>query len=216
MADQADLQNDSQVRDWVRETGVEKLADGRKQLQAAKDRFINEGDSEDVESDTRAALVAMRSAMNWLEDTDLFDEAHAELDAAGAYTRRTFGCWLHREGAEYQQRCPVALAHNRVGLSPAFGIEESECTICGQDPATCTHIAGRVYGGQRCARRITKGRILEVSLVARPAQPDARIFAMSITASELREALGPGFQPGMDVSCDRCLSPCDGVSRPWG
>lgn len=170
MADETNLQNDNEVRDWARETGDEKLADGRKQLDAAKHRFVNQGDSEEVEGETRAALAVLRSAMDWLEDTDLFDEAHAELDAAGAYTRQTFGCWLHREGTSYEQRCPVALAHHRVGLSPAFVVEASECTICGQDPATCLHIAGRVYDGKRCARRITKGRILEVSLVARPAR----------------------------------------------
>jgi hypothetical protein len=217
VADDGAAQPDTaEVTDWVLDTGLERLAHGREQLKAAQAVVQNEGATGQAEDDTRAALSTLRSAVDWLEDTDRFDEAHAQLDEAGAYTRSTFGCWLHCDGAYYEQRCPVALAHNRVGMSIAFVVEESECTICHQAPETCSHVTGRVYNGERCARLITKGRILEVSVVARPAQPDARFLAVSVPISDLVEALGPDFEPGMDVSCDRCLSPCDGVSRPWG
>jgi len=53
----------------------------------------------------------------------------------------------------------------------------------------------------------------EVSLVNKPAQPEARITQISISASELQAELGDGFVPGMEVSCDKCLRPCGGVIK---
>lgn len=202
--------------DWILKTGRDKLDHGREQIQRAKSMVARGGPTPEAEAQARAAFDELRSAMNWLEDSPLFEEAHEALDAAGIFTRRTFGCWLHREGTSYSQQCPVALAHNRIGMSLGFIIEKSECTVCHQAPETCSHITGRVYDGTFCARLITQGRILDLSIVARPAQPDARIESIGMPVAELQEALGPTFTPGMDVSCDRCLSPCDGVSRPWG
>jgi hypothetical protein len=152
--------------------------------------------------------------MNWLEDTSRFEEAHETLDRAGAFVRHTFGCFLHREGSEYSQRCPVALAHSRVGMSPAIIVRQAECSICGADPEECPHIGGRVYNGETCHRIITEAEIIEVSLVTRPKQPDARINSMGVGIDELRKVLPAVWQAGMPVRCDRCLTPCDGVKEP--
>ena len=84
--------------------------------------------------------------------------------------------------------------------------------MCGHDPEDCDHITGQYYEGDHCFRRITKARILEISLVSRPSQPDARIEYCSISFDDLRKEFGPSLQYGMDVSCDKCLSPCNGVS----
>jgi hypothetical protein len=53
----------------------------------------------------------------------------------------------------------------------------------------------------------------EVSIVTKPAHPEARIQSISISVADLRASLGDNFEPGMDVSCDRCLSPCGGLIR---
>jgi len=192
------------------EYGLIKLRDAQAHI-ASAERLLQRGDRGEAEGVARGALELFRSAMNWLEDTDEFERAHKLTDLAGAYVRRTFGCWLHQEGASYSQRCPVALAHNRAGMSVACVVEKSECSICGEDPNDCTHIAGREYNESHCYRLITQADILEISLVRRPRQPDARITSLSVGVEELQEELGPRWRPGMAVSCDRCLLPCEGV-----
>ena len=201
-----------QVSDWIIEHGLTAAAQAERTLANAME--LEGGEWPRAEETARTALAEFRSAMNWLEDTEHFDEAHRKLDEAGSYVRRTFGCQLFQDGTRYEQRCPVALAHNRIGLSPGMIIRASECSICGQDPVTCPHITGRTYDGEFCARRITEADVLEVSLVSRPSQPDARIHAISIDNDELRERLPPEWEPGIPVNCDRCLLPCDGVHDP--
>jgi hypothetical protein len=109
----------------------------------------------------------------------------------------------------------VSLAHNRVGFSPGYIVRAAECSICHLDPEDCGHIAGRTYDGEVCHRILTQLDLLEVSLVGRPAQPDARIERIGVGDAELRERLGPRFRRGIPVTCDRCLTPCDGVRRPF-
>jgi hypothetical protein len=165
----------------------------------------------------RGALATLRSAMNWLEDTEHFEAAHSMLDKAGVLARTEFaeGCALPYENGTYFMDCPVALAHNRVGMSIGFIARAVECSICGRDPDECTHITGRIYDGKRCIRRITDLDLIDVSFVARPKQPDARIMRMSVDMSDLREWIGQEFTPGVPVTCHRCLGECDGVARPF-
>src|SRR5690349_22546945 len=70
-----------------------------------------------AERAAREALTSFASALDWAEDTDREDETHRKLDEAGEWVRRTFGCHLHLENGAYSQRCPVALGHNRIGMS---------------------------------------------------------------------------------------------------
>lgn len=192
--------------------GLSRLQEAQASI-ASAERFFQRAEREEAESVARGALELFRSAMNWLEDTEEFERAHELIDLAGAYVRRTFGCSLHQEGTSYSQRCPVALAHNRAGMSVAYVVQGSECSICGEDPNDCAHIAGRVYDGSHCYRLITQADILEISVVRRPRQPDARITSMSVSLEDLQASLGPSWRPGMPVSCDRCLLPCDGVQE---
>jgi hypothetical protein len=155
--------------------------------------------------------------MDWFEgvsDVD-FDAAHEALDDGGAWVRETFGCQLTFENGTYYQECPVALAHNRSGLSVGMIINQAQCSICGRDPEDCEHITGRLYGDDRCIRIIKDAEVREVSLVARPAQPDARISKVSIDREDLQEQLGPRWHPGIPVNCDRCLTACEGVADPF-
>jgi len=54
-------------------------------------------------------------------------------------------------------------------------------------------------------------RILDVAIVDRPANPDARFMTLPVSLSELRADLDPSFRPGDEVSSDRCLSACSGL-----
>jgi hypothetical protein len=193
----------------------------------------------------RRALSMFRSAMNYLEDLPPFHEAHEALDEAGLWVRTTFGCSLSQQGTSYSQTCPVALAHVRVGLSPGLEVGFIRCSICWADAESCPHITRESYsdipcrkspdgtcnlcrrtdcphevgvslGPARCFHLVEEiVAVREVSFVGRPSQPDARIEIMNMSHQELREALGPDWEPGMPVSCDRCLSPCPGMSDPF-
>jgi hypothetical protein len=55
--------------------------------------------------------------------------------------------------------------------------------------------------------------LVEVSFVPKPAQPEARIMEMPIPVPELIEALGDTFVPGDEVSYDRCLRECEGLTH---
>lgn len=202
--------------DWAVEKGLDLLGEGRKQEKRARYLTVVPDPLDEAEPTARKALSTLRSAMNWLEFTDHFEAAHAALDDTGRFTRETFGCHLTWREDQYWQECPVALAHNRVGMSPAMVIGRAECSICRSDPEDCEHITGRTYDGEMCVRVIAEVRqILEVSMVGRPAQPDARLMAVSLGVKQFRERFGAGFVPGAHVNCDRCLYPCDGVSRPF-
>lgn len=166
-----------------------------------------------AEAHARESLATLRSAMDWLEDTDCFVEAHQALDSAGRQVRQIFGCHLGQQGSDYFQECPVALGHNRLGMSVGAVVNRVECSICGADPEDCEHITGRLYDGQRCGRNLCDFEFTEVSIVRRPAFPDARIGSIGVSHESLRAELGPRWKPGTPVRCDRCLSDCDGVAE---
>lgn len=202
------------VNDPRTRVGLEKLETGSRLVAEAvvpSPAFSLPGE---LEKKARDGLAVLRSAVDWLEDTEHFDRAHRALDQAGRQVRSSFGCHLTFERAKgYSQACPVALAHSRVGMSAGFIVEEAECSICKRDPEDCEHITGQRYGDEGCVRVITRASLLEVSLVSRPNQPDARIHSMSLSRSELETALGPLFRYGMPVSCDRCLAECGGMTE---
>jgi hypothetical protein len=194
---------------------------------------------DNAEKDARAALTLFARSLDWAEDTEEEDEAHRLMDQAGAWVRETFGCQLTRSETQYSQTCPVALAHNRIGMSIG-GTAKRLCSLCGGDLSECEHIPGTSYlvpGGvsplgwcrvclqEACEHTpdqnhrvpvvgiIKEMDLVEVSFVPKPAQPEARIMEMSIPVSELVEALGDEFIPGDEVSCDACLLQCRGLTK---
>ncbi|MDY6948933.1 MAG: hypothetical protein SXG53_24835 [Pseudomonadota bacterium] len=217
-----------------------RLGNARSHIIAAQSALVTDAGDTTAEVEARDALSAYASALNWAEDTDLEEAVHNEMDGAGAWVRRTFGCAVAREGSEYFQRCPVALAHTRVGLSVG-GYARKRCSLCGDDLSECPHFPGVAYlvpGGpdnlgwcRICLREegcehasdqmyrasvvstIVEMALEEVSIVAKPAQPDARISSISMSVGELQQALGDRFVAGLDVSCNRCLSACAGLHR---
>ena len=216
----------------------ERLATVETKLAVAESMLTSEND--DAESEARAALAGFASALNWAEGGPFEQAVHARMDQAGRWVRERFGCKLHREGNEYFQRCPVALGHNRMGMSVG-GLSGKVCSICGEDFSECPHRPGveyvvngavgplewcRVCGerdgcehlrDERYRARliviIVEMQLEEVSIVDNPAFRDARITSMSYTLDDLRQALGEDFAPGADVACNRCLLDCDGLSR---
>jgi hypothetical protein len=195
----------------VVERGLVWLCKGKRSFRHAQYIVSIEGPTKAAEEKARTSLQFLRGAMDLLEDTEHFEEAHKQLDLAGAFIRRTFGCRLHQSNSgSYEQRCPAALGHLRAGTSLGIIIRASECSICQQDPETCPHIKGRWYDGKFCSRRIKKFEVFEVALVSKPVDPHARIQSFPIGSKQLRERLGPQFKPGMPVNCDICLKPCEG------
>lgn len=187
----------------------------------------------------REALTFLRAAVDNLDDQREQLDAHFGLDQAGRWVRATFGCSLEQDEKGYSRTCPVDLGHERWGSSIGADNAVRICMVCGQDARLCRHVAGRIYDARAqridggcnvcgsidacdhkpgetypivCSRLITKVDLREISIVSRPADTGARFFKISVSTEALRASLGPdGWEPGMPVSCDRCLHPCGGL-----
>jgi hypothetical protein len=193
---------------FMTEQGDRLRAEARDKLAEAR-----RGPHAEAELNAREGLALYAKAMNYLEDTPHFESVHEEMHSSGRWVREAFGCSLHQEGEHYEQRCPVAVVHKRLGFSPEIMVREWHCSICNRPPEECDHIGGREYDGERCYRVITRADFVSVSIVNRPAQPEARLLALPLSVEELRRALPPEWSPGMPVNCDQCLLPCPGVEE---
>lgn len=210
-------------------------------LMERADTLVQESCYDDAEASAREALQWYARALDWAEDSPQEDYAHQKLDMAGRLVRHAFGCTIRWDGSAYQEECPVSIAHVRVGLSVG-GPARRICSLCGEDLSECPHQRGTAYwvsGGidalgwcRVCMRRnecehtpdqryraavgaiVVDMSIEEVSLVDKPAMPEARFTKKTMDTSELRALLGPEFSPGVPLSCDRCLKECDGLIRP--
>jgi hypothetical protein len=190
------------------------LRRARSTLHDARRIIESEGATSEGEGIAREALALFRSAMDWLEDSDRFENAHQEMDAGGNFVRQTFGCWLHQRARDdYLQTCPVARAHEGRLFARHDRASGGMFDLPSRRRRVRAHYRPS-YEGEECHRILRDIEILEISVVARPAQPDARIMAQPVPVSELRKALPPDWKPGIAVSCDRCLTPCDGVHDP--
>ena len=234
--------DDDLREDYRRGQILNRRAAAKELMRVAHDKIADPDDADAMaaaEDAARQALGLFARSLDWAEDSPDEDEAHELMDNAGWWVRTTFGCQLGRSGSGYRQRCPVALAHNRIGLSVG-GTAVRVCSICGADFSECEHLPGTAYmvpGGpdplgwcrvclkETCEHepgqqyrvsvvaRITEMSVDEVSLVPKPANPECRILEMSISTSDLVEALGSEFVPGSEVSCDRCLYECGGLIK---
>jgi hypothetical protein len=192
----------------------------------------------EAESIGRKMLATAASAFWNAEDTKLETVTHSEMDDYGRWVRTTFGCNLTYESGNYHQRCPVAIAHKRVGMSIGFTVRQRICSICGNDWADCPHSPSKLYdvpGGLNergvchvCAAEdctdhlpgyiyrtppiaiVTEIEELhEISLVRKPAQPDARPTSLPVDIAPL----GLSFSPGTAINCNRCIRPCTGIEE---
>ena len=218
-----------------------RAAQGAGHLETA--RVLLRGDRPDVpaaEREARAGLSLLARSLDWAEDTNFEDDAHQRMDEAGRWVRSVFGCAIEWDGTSYFETCPVALGHNRIGMSVG-GVAVRICSLCGEDLSECEHLRGVAYfvpGGAEdlgwcrvclfdadCDHSrdqryrvgvvsiIREMQITEVSLVNKPAHPGARLLRVSVPFTQLQEVLGPELSPGDGVSCDKCLLECDGLRR---
>jgi hypothetical protein len=93
------------------------LAEGRREIGEIAFLLLRRQPRRTVEDRARAALVTLRRAMDWLEDSPEFEEAHRVLDLAGEYVHGTFGCELHWNGAEYLRSAARILSAARISAA---------------------------------------------------------------------------------------------------
>lgn len=195
-----------------------------------------------AEGFARSALDQFASAMNWMEGAAEFDLAHTELHEVGLMCYEHFGegCRFAEVGPDFEQRCPAALVHSRFGFSPSM-TGNAICSICDVDVSECPHRPGATYkvtaavhasgrcnicAEQRC-REHTPGEaydaqvritvtevdhIEEISIVAKPRQPDARLRGVRIPRADFEAKLGHLIPVGAPLNCDRCAGECSGFS----
>jgi hypothetical protein len=224
-----------------------RMAEGRRLLREARSAAFSSrtalaaGDRS-AEAHARTALARYASAMNWTEGTAEFEIAHAELHTLGRICRERFpnGCRFTEVDNDFEQRCPAALVHSRLGVQPVI-VGNAICSICDSDISECPHRPGHTYpveaavhplgacnvcGNQDCAEHIV-GRIYdaearvsitevyefeEVSVGANPTQPDARLTAVRIARKDFEAKLGKEIPAGAHVNCDHCLRECGGFN----
>ena len=98
-----------------------------------------------AESTARRMLAVSASAFLNAEDTEFESLTHDEMDSYGTWVRTTFGCHFIYESGNYYQRCPVAIAHKRIGMSIGFSVRRHICSICGEDWSDCIHSPNELY-----------------------------------------------------------------------
>lgn len=60
--------------------------------------------------------------------------------------------------------------------SPEIIAKIELCTVCDQDFRSCSHIAGRIYGGKRCAKIPRQIEARGISIVQHPVDPRCRLW----------------------------------------
>ncbi|MFF2318238.1 hypothetical protein ACFVTE_18465 [Arthrobacter sp. NPDC058097] len=200
---------------------------------------IDQKTLDEVEPLIRHSESAAVAALNYLEDHELAEVAHAAIHRAAFMRRGLFGCPIVlREDDEFWTNCSISMSHLRLGTSAGL-ISDFECSICGKLVEDCDHIMNEVYyksaahidgkcsicGATTCEHEAGKAYpavayanarnmgLEEVSLVARPRYPQARIVEESVD-------LGPaGDDPRVRraaqqhiLNCDGCLGPCKGFN----
>jgi len=192
----------------------------------------------ELERQARAALGAAVDAFDHLEDTYLAARTHALAHSIGELVASLFGCCAKREGDRWFDVCRLSLMHLRVGASLGF-VARRHCSVCDNDFADCQHQPGNTYSmvaarrpdgscticdGADCVAHlpgvafpvvahavVRDGRVDEMSFVARPRDPLARLTDVEIPPWEV--AASPGNDAaGTTLCCERCTSPCTGFT----
>lgn len=193
-----------------------------------------------IEPRLSRAVASAMEALNYLEDHELMEDAHSAIHRAAFLKRGLFGCPIVlRDDDEYWSECPINISHLRLGISAGL-VSEFECSICRELVEDCDHQMGEFYpmvtargndgkcylcNTEQCehpdgetfliqayasARNV---KAAEVSFVARPRYPLARIYGESKDLgvlgddSRIRYAAAHG-----DLQCDADLGPCKGFN----
>lgn len=196
-----------------------------------------------IESRLREPIEAMvenaKAALNFLEDTELCDDAHGLLHLAGRLRFGFLGCMLRAEDGVLRTDCPVLVGHQRWGISPEL-VTEWACSICGRRPDTCPHITDEEYdvvidrSGPTCnacfaedcehqhgdmvqasAHNVAVSfQAIAIATVARPRDPLARVEVLSLGSVSDPELLA--LAEAGELRCSACILPCRGFQAPEG
>lgn len=193
-----------------------------------------------IEPHIKKSVNAAMDALNYLEDHELMEEAHAAIHRAAFLKRGLFGCPVVFRDDEYRTDCPINISHLRMGVSAGL-VSDFECSICGELVEDCDHQMGQLY--PKVASRTDEGtcticdsvhcehsegeillvqahanalniRAAEVSFVARPRYPLARIVEESKDMGPLHDdpRLRDAAKHG-NLNCDADLGPCKGFNE---
>jgi len=97
-----------------------------------------------AERRARGALDRVVRAFWWAEGLPEEETIHELMHELGRWVRQTFGCTILAHDGVYEQRCPVALAHSRMGMSVGFTARRL-CSLCGEDLSECPHMPDTAY-----------------------------------------------------------------------
>lgn len=193
-----------------------------------------------IEPHIKSSISASVNALNYLEDHPLREEAHAAIHRAAFVGRGLFGCAVVLRDGDFWSGCPINVSHIRRGVSAGL-VSDFACSICGELAEDCDHQMGQVY--PKVAGRNAAGecnicdslecehvegetflvqalasaqnvRTSEVSFVARPRYPLARLIDLSIDLGPLHDdprvihAAENGY-----LNCDIDLGPCNGLNE---
>lgn len=180
-------------------------------LAAGKAHAVARGDQESATAAWALETIgraqdAFVSAFNMLR-TEEFKGAWDSLDRAEvelSFLERHFV----DEGDEFGLRhiriyVPrfLSILPYKWGLSPAYVKKKVTCGICGARVtlrSDCGHVAGQIYDGEMCVRRVEEAKLLHISLVESPAQ---RYSVIDLDPSHR------GFEPARYLA--------QGLRSPW-
>lgn len=226
---------------------VESDEDTRRAIQREKRaqwiEFSSETDQptlDAIEPHIKKSVNAAVDALNYLEDHELKEVAHAAIHRAAFLKRGLFGCPIVLRDDEFRTDCPINISHLRMGVSAGL-VSDFECSICGELVEDCDHQMGQLY--PKAASRTDEGtcticdavdcehsegevllvqahanalniRAAEVSFVARPRYPLARIVEEPKDMGPLRDdpRLRDAAKHG-NLNCDADLGPCKGFNE---
>jgi len=178
---------------------IEKLEEALKQAGALKAEFISDEDEDSANAmlSFEKILSAIVTELNmWvaLKNDDpgaAWDFlANAEVSARSSLSVHPIGEQLNCEGyLRHLEILEHTLFPPLMFFSVGVIVDEAVCSICGQEYGECDHIKGRAYMGQECVRIIKHARMLEASVVDKPANKHARVTGMTDTEGVFRDIL---------------------------
>lgn len=185
----------------------------------------------------RLSESAAVAALNFLEDHQLVDTAHAAVHRAAFVRGGILGCPVTMHDDEVWTDCSMQIHQLRVGASVGM-VSDFACSICGEPVEDCEHLADRKYpkvasksadgrcticDAEACDHAVGESYLArahgialniksgEVSIVDRPRYPMARITDHEMDFGDLatRPGVLKAIQDG-DLHCQECLGPCEG------
>jgi hypothetical protein len=197
-----------------------------------------QGQHGNAESLAREALNSAVRAFNLLEDLPESEDAHRLIHEIGMFVSRHFGCKIELRDGLWRWSCPVIMAHLRFGQSAGFTAARI-CSICRenimsdrcphmpmhsykvtvQDPSKCPcrskncgHAPGTVIEVEPTSLVEEVDSFEEISWVARPRDPLARIQAVSYTPEQMAVFMGTEIPSDIStIECLHCRQACTGL-----